>query len=469
AIDATIVAASAAIAASTGGTGVSVSAAGTYAENKIASDVSAYLDGDTTGKIHATQLTVKADDASGISAVSAAASVAAGFASSTGVAVSIGLSLAFNEIDSSVDAHVANVDDLRATTGHIVIGATSSGLPLFSKSLSAAGLTADMLADAAEHDEDDDSTTTDEARADVLDDRATLDKLSALFKSGGVTLSDVEGVQVDWLYSTPDGAKNLQKGATVRIEDGYTHGGLANRVYRFLAPSGNETNVDLSQQNYANSARWELVGPAIKLSVLEPGALWSVIAGDGAKYTMRLAGGQVSVARDNISAVSAAASLGVGGASTTGVAVSGAGAVAVNAIQNHTVAYATNSSLTAAGDVDVTAVASSGISTTIVAASIAAGVGGTTGVGVSIGVAVARNFIGYDSNGGDGDSAVKAYIKDTTVDAGGDLNIAATGQEKIAAIVFSGSAAIGGGGTAGVAASGSGVWAENKIGVDVLA
>src|SRR5262249_3518766 len=80
----------------------------------------------------------------------------------------------------------------------------------------------------------------------------------------------------------------------------------------------------------------------------------------------------------------------------------------------------------------------------------------------------ARNFIGWTPNSGTPTPAeVKAFLKDSAVQAGGDLSLITVAHQSIDSIVIAGSAAIALGGTAGVAFSGSGVFAENKIGVDV--
>ncbi len=80
------------------------------------------------------------------------------------------------------------------------------------------------------------------------------------------------------------------------------------------------------------------------------------------------------------------------------MAVSGAGAAAVNSILNRTNAYVEDSTITTTGtegDMTIAATDSSSIEATVgaVAASFA---GGGTGVGVSIGAAFALNTIGFD-------------------------------------------------------------------------
>ena len=93
-IDALVVAGSAA--ASGGGVAVSVSGAGAGAVNIITVDVMAFIEGDGTGTkvISAGSVTISAQDASRISAVTGAASLAAAFGG-VGVAVSIGVAGAY--------------------------------------------------------------------------------------------------------------------------------------------------------------------------------------------------------------------------------------------------------------------------------------------------------------------------------------------------------------------------------------
>ncbi len=96
-----------------------------------------------------------------------------------------------------------------------------------------------------------------------------------------------------------------------------------------------------------------------------------------------------------ISTVTTAASvsLAIGG---TGVAISGAGAAAINVILNTTNAYVSNSTLTSnQSDVLIEATDTSAIEAVVAAAS-AAVAGGGVAVGVSIGGAFATNLIGWD-------------------------------------------------------------------------
>src|SRR5262249_55522208 len=103
-----------------------------------------------------------------------------------------------------------------------------------------------------------------------------------------------------------------------------------------------------------------------------------------------------------INAISAAASLAVA-VGELGVAISGAGAEATNVILETDNAYVLNTvvgnSAKKGGDVKLSSTNSSSIQALIAAVSAAVGAGGS-GVGVAIGVSVARNYIGWDPDGG---------------------------------------------------------------------
>ena len=105
-IDAFVLAGSVAIGA--GGTfAVSAAGAGAASDNRITTDVAAFIDGDRTGGISATTVTVTAGNLSHINADTAAASLAAALSGGVSVSVAIGVSLASNLIDSNVESLVS--------------------------------------------------------------------------------------------------------------------------------------------------------------------------------------------------------------------------------------------------------------------------------------------------------------------------------------------------------------------------
>ena len=109
------------------------------------------------------------------------------------------------------------------------------------------------------------------------------------------------------------------------------------------------------------------------------------------------------MSRSTINVIAAAASVAIGGG-LVGVGVAGAGAVALNVVLSKTNAGISNSKVTTAGDssnpgdVTVSAAATKAITATIAAVSLAVG-GGLVGAGLAIGIAVAKNYIGWQLDG----------------------------------------------------------------------
>ena len=166
----------------------------------------------------------------------------------------------------------------------------------------------------------------------------------------------------------------------------------------------------------------------------------------------------------DIDALTVAASLGAAVAGVAGIAVSGAGALALNVILTDTNAYVADSDLSGVGAVDVDARNTSSIDATVAAGS-AAVAGGTVGVGVSVGAAVARNLIGFTLAGTRDANEVQAYIQGSEITATGAVTLDAFSNQTINAEVLAGSAAIAAG-AVGVGVSGAGVVTRNRIAVD---
>ncbi len=518
-----------------GTTGVAVSGAGSYSEDRIKTDVKAYIDGDTpspatTEGIEAFSIALVADDSSTINAVAGAGSLAAGFGSSAGVAVAVGLSLAFNEVSNDVEAYIANADQgVTASGGSITISAVSGGQHLFELTVGGQ-LTPGNLDDAATADMDDPddpanepilvtpddpdtpedeseytggddvksrfdddangtlSSPLNEAVVDADADRLALQALRDAFALWDEELAMYDTVATAAQYRTSDGDPDVddgkldvREGTTVLLEKGYMAGaegdydgskGTEGRVYRYIVMASetddSENLIDLSTENYTDTTKWQLVDK-LKVSILVEGKKWVVVAPDGKAYVLELnaTGDKIGVSRETINAVSAAASLAVGIGGSAGIAVSGAGAVSQNVILTKVNAYGEGSVLDSADDLALNATSTSTISSAVIAASLGIGGGGAAGVGASIGVAIARNFIGWTPDGQESPAQVRAYLQNTSVEADGDLTLTSLAEQRIQSVVFSGSVAIGAAGAVGVGVSGSGVWAENMIGVDV--
>ncbi|MEN9773022.1 MAG: hypothetical protein RL322_92, partial [Pseudomonadota bacterium] len=259
--------------------------------------------------------------------------------------------------------------------------------------------------------------------------------------------------------------KRLERGDTVKLVDDYRKGGEGGAIYRYIGK--NRVEYDLGRTNYADTRNWERVRPELDVSVLEAGRSWMVSDGLGNAYMLEVVGNDIEITRSNLNALSVAASMAVG-IGKTGIAVSGAGAVAVNSLAGGVDAILRDSTVVAKTDVNLTAEGDAVIAARVAAISVAIAAG-QTGVGASIGISVARNLIGQEGFGKVGDASiatVRSLVIDSDITAEGDLNIGATTRQMIDALVVAGSAAIAAGQT-GVAVSGSGVWAENQIGVRV--
>ncbi len=476
AIDAQVLAGAVAIAAA-GQSGIAPSIAGAVAINTIENQVTATIAGSPTitarpldPSIIANAITVSASDESSIASITGAASVAASLAGQTGVSVSIGLSLAFNKLTGGAKAFVSDNTVIATRSGDLDVTASQFARPLFDTALATHSLTPAKLDDAAKQDDDNgDTTGVNEAGVDQSDDVTVLNQIAAALRSGGEYVSDVDSLRGGWTFTSGEGSKEIKPGQTVKLDVGYRGGGVGGRMYKYVGTTATRL---LNSQNYNDTSVWQKVAPELKLSVIKPGTAWLAITGDGSSYTLTLKDGaptRLQFSKSSISALSVAASLGIGIGGQAGVAVSGAGAVAINNVQKNTQAVVDKTTLDVTGDLRVSAASAASIQSAVIAASAAVAAGGTAGVGASIGVAVAQNKIGMGDDGATGSGGVLAAIRRSDVTATGSLDVIANGNQTIGSTVFAGSVALAGGGTAGVAASGSGVNAENRIGSYVTA
>ena len=159
-----------------------------------------------------------------------------------------------------------------------------------------------------------------------------------------------------------------------------------------------------------------------------------------------------------IHATTAAAAVAVAVGGTVGAGASGAGVSDLNVVAVDTSAYISGGTTIGSGGVKVVATDASGITALVGAASVAAGFGGTAGVGISIGLSMARNTI---------DNAIAAYVTGVGSLSGGgdDVSVTATENDIISATSVTVAFAAGGGGAGGVAVIGGGATANNIIGV----
>ena len=434
-----------------GGTpGVALSGAGVSTENRIKTEVKAFIDGDDgsvtpgSGVISAHDVILRAHDASVIRADAVAASIAGALGGTGGVAISIGVSLAYNEVNNDVGAYIADVDRLTAG-GDIVIDARS--LP---------GST-----DPATFDLNDAGHTS------VALTAGQTVRLTDQYANGGQAgrVYKYRGFVPDYLKSA--GSQDVKDGDTVfdgtqteffkfLLGDAYI-----GTFYRYVGADPVNTResatINLSTATFAGNSAWQAIASPNTRDLTQEDysntRLWELADG-------------------TITTHAVAASLAASFGSTGGVSLAGAGAKATNVVLTKNNAFITNSEVLAGGDVDLDARNDSRITAVVAAASVAAAGGGTGGVGASIGVSIAHNFIGVDRDGvlDPLDRAqIRAYIEDSRVLAAGDLELDAAANEKIDAGVGAGSAALAGGGVAGVGLSGAGVETTNRISTEVKA
>lgn len=536
-----------------GTTGVAASGSGVVTLNKIATLVKAFVDGDRAKGIQSTTATLTAKDTSTITADAGAASLAIGGGGTTGVSLSIGVSVASNFITNEVEASIKNAaKGLTTSTGAVSLSsetnATIKAISVAASIAAGGGGTAGITISGAGA----------AAINTILTKTNAFISSSNVTSAGAVTLSSTNGGTIDAKIAAVSVSAGGGGTAGVGVSIGSA---VANNYIGYDGSTRQPAEVQAYIQNSSVNAKGALSLTALNTATITAGVgagsaavsgggtagvaasgsgvgtenriatlVKAFIDGDGAtgiqstaatliakdSSTITADAGAASVAASfggtagvsvsigvsiaqnlisneveasiknaakglttgaisltsetsaTIKAVSVAASIAAGFGGTAGVSVSGAGAAAVNTILTKTNAFIANSIISSTGAVSLSAKNTASIDAKIVAASASVGGGGTAGVGVSVGAAVANNYIGYD-----GDtrkpSEVQAYIQNSSLTAGGALSLSAIDSATINAFVFSGSAAISGGGTAGVAASGSGVSTENKVATVVKA
>ena len=124
-IHATVIAGS--VALSGGVVGASVSGAGAGAENRVAMQVQACMEGDKQGRgISAASVDLNASDNATIESLTGAVSVAAAFGA-LGASLSIGVGIAHNIVDNDITSYIRDIDaSVTTTTGSITLDAHES-------------------------------------------------------------------------------------------------------------------------------------------------------------------------------------------------------------------------------------------------------------------------------------------------------------------------------------------------------
>ncbi|QOV24150.1 beta strand repeat-containing protein [Anabaenopsis elenkinii] len=405
AISATSIAASVAAAVASKA-GFAVSGAGATADNIILSKNNAYIDNSRI--INAVNVELTSQNSASVDAMILAASGALAFGGKLGAAASVGVGVANNAITQEIQAYINNSQ------------VTASG-NLHQRAISDAVILATVFAGSFAV--------------------AGGGKVGVGLGGAGVSAENKINSKVNSYIASTATAPITVTAKEVKLiaDDSSTiesFTGAASLAASFAGTAGVSLSIGVSLAQ--NTITSEVTAYTSNANVTtNTGALMALVKEAA-----------------SIQASSIAASLAAGLAGTAGIAVSGAGARADNIITYKNNAYINRGTITSAGDITLRSENTSKIDALIVAASGAVGGGGTAGVGVSIGAAVAENKITGE---------VQAYINNANVTATGNLHQSAIADTDISATVAAGSFAVAAAGTAGVGLSGAGVSAENKI------
>ncbi len=476
-INAEVLSGSVAIAGS-GSTAVSLSGAGVYVENKIATIVKSYLDNDLIKDIFADSISIRALDGSTITVTAGAASVAGAVSGSAGVAVSIGLAIARNQINNIVEAYISDADSLKTTAGGVLVEAISNAVihaisAAASVSIGGGGtagvaiggggaiaqniilgktnayisnsdleITGGNLSLLAQN------TSEIHAIVAVASAAAALGGTAGVGVSIGISVAiNRIGWEADYLYTTNSLNQMVQSGDTVKLADDYQtvyeevqdisdsdgDGSTTDMVFKKV-PDVNDTDGDGDKD--------ELIFQPIQLNKGEPGAIYRYI---GQPDTLNL-----------------------GDQDYTNTALWKKATGDPTAVPAEIQAYILNSKILVTGSVSIQADADESIEAVVMAGSVAIGLGGTVGVAVSGAAVYTENKIS---------TLVQAFIADTnsllgnasTTIRAASLDMDAKDNSTIHAIAGAASVAASVSGIAGVSVSIGLSMAFNEINNEVKA
>ena len=173
----------------------------------------------------------------------------------------------------------------------------------------------------------------------------------------------------------------------------------------------------------------------------------------------------------SITAHAWAATVGFASGGGAAVSLSGAGAEAVNVILGSTKAFIVDSVLDASGRTNLTATTEDAhLDATVWGAAVSLAAGGGAGAGISIGSAMARNYVGFQEDGETpAPLEVEAYVKNSSITTSGDLNLWAQLNSTIESTVVSAAVAYSSTPIAGGVGSGAGASSENIVNSKVRA
>ena len=421
AIDADVKAVSVAVSASTKNAG-GLSGAGLGTSNRIASSVEASIDGGDVVATGGGTIDVLAADLSTIRADVAAVSVAAALGGNNAGAISIGISVALNEVENDVAAYIRNASNVSG--GDINVKA---------EVLEDTSLFASDYTDSGSQVLEVGNRVRELSSGDVY---VFLGEQYRFTDGFGTVLVDGDGVDNETLEEDDqdgeDDDDQLRVGDIVKV---------GNTFYTYAGGYADAASVDLGDATIYGGAQWTLMSQNLAAEDFGDSGRWNRLT--------------------TIDAQAIAVSVAAAVSGKTAVGISGAGAGARNDVITTTNAFVDGVDINSTGTVTLDARNTSSIDATIVAASAAIAGGGKAGVGASIGAAVAINEISG--------AQIKAYVVDSDVDADGALIVNAESDQAINSVVVAGSAAIAIGGQNSLGLSGAGVGAYNTISIEVHA
>ncbi|MBD2198648.1 MULTISPECIES: DUF4347 domain-containing protein [Calothrix] len=415
-----------AIAASDGTTSVSLSGAGASSYNKIKNTILASIrnaaDVDAKGDI-----SVTATDTSKIKADGGGVAIALTRSSTTGVAGTIGASVAVNDIDNTIQAFIedANTKVDSANGGVTVSATTTSTIDNFvlggsiAASVSTGGTGVALAGSGASGDNEINNTIEAAIRDSAV--VTAKEKVSILAKDTSEIISDAGGGS---LAFTAGGNNSVAIAIGVAIANNTINNQVSAYIDNAKA-SSTSNNLEITADSDAT-----------------------------------------------ITAKSVAVSIAIASGQSVGAGFSGGGAGATNVILSNTNAYINNSIIDNVGNLTLTAKSDNTIDADVVAIAGSVGVGtGGGGVAAAIGGSLARNYIGYEANGNKKTDAaqVRAYIQDSSINARGALSLTATATDTITADVGAGALAVAASSELAVSLVGAGAVAENKVAAKVKA
>jgi hypothetical protein len=274
-------------------------------------------------------------------------------------------------------------------------------------------------------------------------------------------------------------------GIKVRVEDGYTNGGDEGRVYRYL---GTAASLDLAAADYSDLDFWkEELATSLIPAGFNVSASNSVAAGGMVVFndvrSSALAGisdaqvqaGDVrvdAVAQGVVQATADNSSVSSGGSSYNGggTSVAANGTIATNNVTGGAEAWVEGSTLDVAGDVALQATNASAISANVQSA--------VSSAGEAVGVLLAFNAVGHQPTnllfnaldalialplGAETPAQALVTVRNSAIDAGGAISLAAQNTSAITAIVGNEATSLSEAMFGASAMSATGVLASNKV------